>query len=195
MKRRLAWATAGIFALGAMGAGGAGTAAAAPSAPANGHFCAQMGVRSTDVDQSVHEAVCFSNYSKYIAYLSGGRVVLGLATRPTVPSAAMLKEINAQPASTTATYTLMILYQNASYGGTQYALNSGGHCYSGGSVVWNSMPAFDNQTTSARMGDNCAHGTLFWDVNQGQPSYAFTSGISNVGSTFNDQTSSAKANL
>ena len=51
------------------------------------------------------------------------------------------------------------------------------------------------KTTSAAMGDNCTHGSLFWYQNWGQPQYAFTYSEDNVGTTFNDKAQSARANL
>jgi len=177
------------------------SASAGPPAPANGHFCAQEGRASTERDQTPHAAVCFTNYSKYVSYLSHGRISLAVDAAPQVPDAKLMAKLNSTSNASTldggvqpaVTYTLMILYANASYGGTQYALNYSNHCSSSYTVQWASLGTFDNQTTSARMGDNCVHGLLFWDSSYGQPQYAFTTQISNVGTTFNDQASSATA--
>ena len=69
------------------------------------------------------------------------------------------------------------------------------HCSSSYTVQWASLGTFNVKTTSAAMGDNCTHGSLFWYQNWGQPQYAFTYSEDNVGTTFNDKAQSARANL
>ena len=130
-----------------------------------------------------------------MSHLSGGRIQLDPATKPTLPSEATLATINDQPASPAATYVLGILYDMDLYGGQQYTLTYTNHCSTSYTVQWASMPAFDNRTTSAKTADNCHHGTLYWDVSFGLPSYPFTNAVSNVGTTFNDKTSSANRAL
>lgn len=192
--RRSRAAVVALCSLAIAGLAAVGTASPAAAAPSNGHFCIQQGVASTDADQTPHAAVCFTNYSAYMSHLSGGRIQLDPATKPTLPSRATLATINDQPASPAATYVLGILYDMDLYGGQQYTLTYTNHCSTSYTVQWASMPAFDNRTTSAKTADNCHHGTLYWDVSYGLPSYPFTNAVSNVGTTFNDKTSSAKMN-
>lgn len=173
------------------------SASAAPSAlspgvaaPANGHFCAQQGV--IDAKEAAHKAVCFTNYSKYLSFLSSGRIQLPAAAPARRLSDDQLAVIN-EPAGTNATQVLIILYDGDQYGGQQYTLTYSAGCSTSYAVQWGSMPAFDNRTTSAKMAANCHHGTLYWDNGYVLPAYPFTNAVSNVGQNFNDQTSSAKA--